>query len=70
MRKNFQIHLYLETELVEKIKKQATERKISVTSLCRQKLKEDTQLDRIEQTIGKIYKLHCVQDSNRQYQKP
>ena len=66
MRKNFQIHLYLETELVEKLKKEAIEKNKSVSDICRQKLREDTQLDRIEMMIGKIYKLQCIEDSSRQ----
>ena len=66
MRKNFQIHLYLETELVEKLKKEGIEKKKSVSDICRQKLREDTQLDRIEMMIGKIYKHQGIDDSNRQ----
>ncbi len=66
MRKNFQIHLYLETDLVEKLKKESLEKKRTVSDICRQKLKEDTQLDRIEETIGKIYKLQGIEVSNRQ----
>lgn len=66
MRKNFQVHLYLETELVEKLKKEALEKRKSVSDICRQKLREDTQLDRIEMMIGKIYKHQCIEDSNRQ----
>lgn len=66
MRKNFQVHLYLETELVEKLKKEAVEKKKSVSDICRQKLKEDTQLDRIETMIGKIYKHQGIEYSNGQ----
>ena len=66
MRKNFQIHLYLETELVEKLKKEAVDKKKSVSDICRQKLKEDMQLDRIETMIGKIYKHQCIECSNGQ----
>ena len=66
MRKNFQVHLYLETELVEKLKKEAIDKKKSVSDICRQKIKEDTQLDRIEMMIGKIYKHQCIESSNGQ----
>ena len=66
MRKNFQIHLYLETELMEKLKNEALEKKKTVSDICRQKIKEDTQLDRIEAVIGKIYKLQGIEDPIRQ----
>lgn len=54
MKKNSQIHLYLETELLEKLKKQATAVEISVSELCRRKLKDIPQLNRIERLIENL----------------
>ena len=57
MRKNFQVHLYLETELLEKLKKQAIENKTTVSDICRQKLKENTQLTRIEFILEEVKRI-------------
>jgi hypothetical protein len=48
MKKNSQIHLYLETEILERLKKQANELGVSISELCRRKLKEIPQISRIE----------------------
>ncbi|OIO42606.1 hypothetical protein AUJ63_02345 [Candidatus Pacearchaeota archaeon CG1_02_35_32] len=54
MKKNSQIHLYLETELLEKLKKLAEVNNISVSEVCRRKLKDIPQLNRIESLILEI----------------
>lgn len=51
MNKNSQIHLYLETELLERIKRIAEENKVTVSEICRRKLREIPQLNKIESTI-------------------
>ena len=59
MKKNAQIHFYLETELLEKLKKMAEEHKVPVSEICRRKMKEIPQLNRMEDLlleIGKILK--------------
>lgn len=54
MKKNSQIHLMLETELFEKLKKQAFENNISMSEMYRQKLRENSQLNRIEEMLRKL----------------
>lgn len=54
MGKNSQIHLFLETNLLETLKKQAIEENISVSELCRQKLIESPKINRIEFMLEKI----------------
>jgi hypothetical protein len=48
MGKNSQVHLFLETSLKNKLKKEAEEKCISVSELCRQKLRENDRLGMIE----------------------
>jgi hypothetical protein len=40
MKKNSQLHLHLETELLERLKKEADEQFITVAELCRLKLRQ------------------------------
>lgn len=54
MKKNAQIHIWLETELKELLEKQAQEAKISLNELCRQKLIESPPLVRIEYNLKKL----------------
>ncbi len=54
MGKNSQIHLYLETSVYEVLKKEAEERKIFISEICREKLGQITQLTRVEAEICKI----------------
>lgn len=53
---NSHIHLLIETDFKEKLKKEAEEKRISMAELCRQKLRGNNQLDRIERKIDKILK--------------
>ena len=54
MGKNSQIHLFLETNLLESLKKESIERGISLSELCRLKLIETTQLTRIELSLDRL----------------
>jgi len=54
MRKNSQIHLFLETEVLQSLKLQAKELGIPLSKLCRKRLGESSQLDRIEDILKKI----------------
>jgi len=54
MPKNAQLHLVLDSEILEALKEEAFQRDISVSELCRQKLSGDSQLTRIEQTVSQI----------------
>jgi hypothetical protein len=56
MKKNSQLHLYLETDLLDKIKKLAEEHKVPVSEICRRKLKEIPQLNKIEAIVEKLDK--------------
>ena len=48
---NSHLHLNLETNLLNKLKQGAGKKGISVSELCRRKLEESLQLDRIERKI-------------------
>ncbi len=54
MKKNAQIHLWLETELKERLEKEAKEYNLSLCEFCRQKLIENPPLIRIENILEKI----------------
>ncbi len=56
MKKNSQIHLRLETELINLLKKQAQESGMFVAELCRRKLKENLPLMKIEMMLERIEK--------------
>lgn len=57
MGKNSQIHLILETSLLENLRREAEDRGISKSELYRQKLRDDIQLVRIESKLNKIEKI-------------
>ena len=54
MPKNAQLHLFLESDVLESLKEEALQRDISVSELCRQKLSTDSQLVRIEQSLAEL----------------
>lgn len=56
MKKNSQIHLFIETEVLHILKRQADEEGISVSELCRQKLRECSRLARIEMILEDLRK--------------
>jgi hypothetical protein len=56
MKKNSEIHLKLETDLFERIKKQAIEEGITISEVCRRRIKENSQLTRLEFLIGDLNK--------------
>ena len=51
MNKNAQLHIFIDNKLLDNLKEQAFQRDISVSELCRQKLRQDPQLDRIERMV-------------------
>ena len=53
---NAQLHLVLSSELLEKLKKEATEKEITISELCRQKINGNSQLDNIELTLERLIK--------------
>jgi len=56
MKKNHQIHLFLDKELKETLEREASQRNVSLSELCRQKLKECSQLTRIELLLETLSK--------------
>ena len=56
MKKIFQIHLLLEKTLKETLEREAEQRDLSISELCRQKLRESSQLTRIELLLEKLLK--------------
>ena len=63
MKKIFQIHLLLEQDLKEALEREATDRNLSLSELCRQKLRETSQFTRIELLLEKL--LNTKQNSGR-----
>ena len=53
-KKNSQLHILIETSLINKVEKDAKERGISMAEFVRSKLKGNNQLDRIELKIDKL----------------
>ncbi len=56
MKKNARIYIWLDSELKERLIKEAQENNISVCELCRNKLKQNLQLDRIELKLDNLTK--------------
>jgi len=54
MGKNAHLHIVLDSEFLEKLKEQAREKMISLSELCRLKLQNNLQLDKIEYMIEKL----------------
>lgn len=53
-KKNSHIHILIETNAVDKLKEEAKLKDVSLSELCRQKLKDNPQLDRIEKKIDEL----------------
>ena len=56
MKKNAHLHIVVDTEFLNKIKREAKIRGISVSELSRQKLSNNLQLDIIENLIREVLK--------------
>ena len=54
---NAQIHLYLRSELFEKLKKEAENKGLPIATLCKEKLDRNTRLERIELILENIQNL-------------
>jgi rRNA-processing protein FCF1 len=54
MNKNSQIHFYIETGVLEELKKIAAEKGITVSKLCREKLRDFSILARLQATLDNI----------------
>jgi hypothetical protein len=56
MGKNAHLHIVLDSDFLQFLKKQAENRGISVSELCRIKLKDNLQLDKIQYLIEMLIK--------------
>ena len=54
LKKNSHLHIFMETQLHDKLKKEADEKNISLSELARWKLRDNNQLDRIERKMDMI----------------
>ncbi len=54
MVKNTQLHFVIETQLLESLSKEASTNDISIAELCRRKLRENSQLDKIEWMLTQL----------------
>jgi len=54
LKKNSHLHMFLETSLLDKLKKKSRENNMSISEFVRRKLRENEQLDRIEGKIDKL----------------
>jgi hypothetical protein len=54
MIKNSQIHFYIETNILQDLKKQAEEGGITLSKLCREKLRDYSLLVRLQETLNRI----------------
>ena len=55
-KKNSHLHILIETNLLNKLKKEAEEKHLSLGQHCRTRLRKRPQLDRIEGKIDKLIK--------------
>ncbi|MBT4165803.1 hypothetical protein HOE04_02075 [archaeon] len=54
LKKNSQIHFMIDTDTLNRMKDRAKNENISLSEWCRKKLREDSQLQRIEDKLDKI----------------
>ncbi len=55
-KKNSHLHMFIDTSLMNKLRKEASNKGIGISELVRQKLRENNQLDRIEGKIDNLVK--------------
>lgn len=53
-KKNSHLHMFLDTSLMDKLREEANNKNMSISELVRQKLRENSQLDRIEMKVDKL----------------
>jgi len=61
MKQNSQLHISLGTDLFILLKKEANERGLCLSEHCRQKLRENSYLDKIEIMLNKL----CYQNESQ-----
>ena len=61
MKRNAQIHIFVETTVLDKLKEESREIGIPLSELCRQKIKASPgKIERLEKAIEKLEKLLVV----------
>ena len=55
-KKNSHLHILIETSLLNKLKREADEKHLSLGQHCRMRLRKRPQLDRIEGKLDKVLK--------------
>lgn len=63
-KKNSHLHILIETSLMKKIENQAKEQGISIAEFVRQKLKDNNQLNNIEDKLNKLLNKNLYQVKN------
>ena len=56
MKKNNQLHIFIETKLLNALQEEARKNEVSLSEWCRSKLRKKPQLDRIEGKLDKVLK--------------
>jgi hypothetical protein len=74
MRKNAQLHLLIESEILDHLRKEASMEEITISDLCRAKLNQNSRLARIESILTEINKklsnkYHNTNDKTKKYIK-
>jgi hypothetical protein len=64
MAKNSQLHLFIETEALDTLRRESTDLGVSLSELCRQKLRKPSYLTRIETLIDKLEYKTCTVPKN------
>lgn len=54
MKRNGQLHLFIETELLDSLKENAMKRNITLSEYCRRKLREGDHFEEIKILLNKI----------------
>ncbi len=57
MKKTYQIHLRIELETIEKLKKQAQDKNITMAELCRLKIRNNNQSDKLDLLLQRLERL-------------
>ncbi|MGV8142264.1 MAG: hypothetical protein ACP5NS_01355 [Candidatus Pacearchaeota archaeon] len=57
MKKTYQLHLRIEIEAIERLKKQAYDKNITLAEICRIKMRQSGQLDKLDYLVQKLEKL-------------
>jgi DNA-binding Xre family transcriptional regulator len=65
MKKNSQIHLFVEACILDNLKKEAELHSISISEMCRKKLKSNPKIDKIEFMLESICKRLNIQLNNK-----